>query len=898
MSPRWNSARPFIKYLLVALGLVCLYGLLGSIGVPWLVRSQFNQWSAQHAQFNANIQHISYNPFLARLTLNQIDVASADPNIGLHFRTEKLSINLAAWASLWGKRIVINDIQILQPKLEISGEASAVTGLFAKADEKNDQTPLAIQIDQLLLEQGAIQRKTAGTPLPATLQLDDIQLQLEHFTSDSADPAALILQAAVKQDAALSAQAKLNLETSVSYQSAAGLVFGAGVVRLNDIALTDTEQQASLLQAPLLEVRWKKLDLNQHQADIARIVAHHVQISGWLTAAGAFNYAGYAKSEQTDDHANPWRYRIEQLSLTDNELRLQDRSKPNGPTLALAPVSLSAQALNNSANAFQLKLDGLVNGQGHLEVNVTGADGAAQLAADIKVEQIELTPLNFYLQSIAKVDLIDGDLNLNGHLEYRADGKPQLQFNGAAVIDQLLVNRQNEDLELLKWKQLAFNGLRFGYPNAHLHIAEIVAEQPYARIAIEANKTLNWASLAINKTKPSPTGAALPVSIEVLRIRDGETDFADRTLEPDFAASIHSLDGTIKNLSSSPDAQATLLLEGKVDEYAPVRVQGLLNPLRTDAYTDIEMHFSNMDLTRLSPYSGKFAGYRIDKGKLTLDLRYRLENRNLEAENQMIMDHLTLGERVDSQQATSLPIALAIALLRDSDGKIDIHLPISGNLDDPHFSLRDLYAQAITGLITKLVTSPFTALGNLLEGDAEEYGRVAFSPGKALLSAYQKEKLLKLAMALQQRSALTLEIRGITVPEHDQSALAEVRLHNHVRHRWREELRSKGEILTRERKLAPIPEADYRRLLLVQYSESGLGSTSDHHQAWSELLEKFAASETDLRLLAQKRAARIREFLIKDGGISEQRVFLLDAQLEIKPGQALESLLLLNGSPN
>ncbi|WP_054774147.1 DUF748 domain-containing protein [Methylogaea oryzae] len=439
-------------------------------------------------------------------------------------------------------------------------------------------------------------------------------------------------------------------------------------------------------------------------------------------------------------------------------------------------------------------------------------------------------------------------------------------------------------------------GRQLGYPQGPLNIAEVVAEQPYARIAIEADQTLNWAKLAGGESKASQPGPAFPVAIGALRIRNGMSDFADHTLRPEFAATIHRLDGDIKGLSSNPDARASLLLEGQVDQYAPVRVQGMLNPFRAGAYTDIEMHFHNMDLTRLSPYSGKFAGYRIEKGKLTLDLRYRLENRKLDAENQVIMDHLTLGERVESKTATSLPIGLAIALLRDSDGKIDIHLPISGNLDDPKFSLRDLYAQAITGLITKLVSSPFTVLGNLLEGDAEEYGRVAFFPGKALLSPQQKDKLLKLADALQQRSGLNLEIRGVTDPERDRAALPEVRLQNRIRHQWRDELRAKRVELTPERRRQPVPEGDYKRLLLAQYSKFGLGTTQDAELAHQALLAKLAVTDTDLRQLAQRRAERIREFLVKDGGIAEQRVYLLDVLVESKPGRELESLLLLNGS--
>lgn len=934
MAWRIPPLHPAVKYLLALPAAVGLYALLGGVGVPWLLRSQLAQWTARHPEFTASLERISYNPFSAKLTLRQLDLAAGKAS-PLRLQVEELSADVEAWASLRGKRVVLGEIRIMTPSLEAGGDASALAGLLAAPD--GGQAGQPVRIDRLVLERGRIRQQSNGGTAPLWLQLEGISFQLEHFASDGDEPAYLQLEAQADSGAKLSAHASLtlaplsvdaavfvdglplqplwrrylslpalalkkgaaSLATPIAYRGDSGVVIGPGKLRLQDLELQDTAQQTALLQAPAAELRRVTLDLRRQRAEIDAIEADKAQAAGWLAADGALNYAGYATGGADGGATPAWRYRIGRVALTDAQVHFQDRSRPDGPTLALAPLSLTVGDLGNDSDAppFKLTLDGAVNGQGRLQASVAGSATPGELSADIKAEQIELTPLGVYLKSIAKVELADGDLDLAGHLDYRPGGTPQLQFTGEAAINRLAVNRQDDDLELLKWRSLTLKGLSASYlPPGPLHIAEIVADQPYARIVIEADKTLNWAKLAVGDDKPSKPGPAFPIAIDALRIRDGQSDFADRTLRPEFAATIHRLEGDIKGLSSSPDARAALLLEGQVDQYAPVRVQGLLNPFRAGAYTDIEMHFHNVDLTRLSPYSGKFAGYRIDKGKLTLDLRYRLENRKLEAENQVVMDHLTLGERVESKTATSLPIGLAIALLRDTDGKIDIHLPISGNLDDPKFSLRDLYAQAITGLITKLVSSPFTVLGNLLEGDPEEYGRVAFFPGKALLSVQQKEKLLKLAGALQQRSGLTLEIRGVADPERDRSSLAEVHLQNRIRHQWRDELRAKGEVLTPERKREPIPEADYKRLLLAQYGKLGLGVTQDTELARQALLAKLAVSDTDLRLLAQRRAERIREFLVKDGGIGEQRVYLLDVLVESEPGRELESRLLLNGS--
>lgn len=931
MALRLPKLHPAIKRLLAVLAAIGLYGLAGGVGLPWLLRHQLSQWNAMHPELNASVQRIRFNPFQAKLTLHQLDLAA--PAAPPRFHVDKITASIKAWDSLRTQRLTISKIRIVAPSLDINGDTA--DGLFISSSSA--PSALSLQIDQLSLKQGHLRYQSAGGTAPLTLQLDAITFQLEHFASDSKEPAALTLSALGAQGEKLEAHASLNLspfsvdaalqldalplpplwqrylhlpaltlnqgtaslQTPITYRDDQGVVIGPGSLRLHELELTDSEQQTPLLQALSIELRRVTLDLNRQRADIAAITADHARLASWLVADGTLNYARYAQNDHASDGKPAWHYRIGRVELKDSELHLQDHSHPDGLKLALAPLSLQLAALSNEVDAppLNLSLVSTVETLGHLELKLSG-DAKQGMTADINAQQIGLRPLNGYLQSIAKVKWVDGNLDLNGHLEYRAEGTPQLQFTGTAAIDQLAINRQDDDLELLKWQRLTVKGLSYAYPGGPLHITEIAADRPYARIVIEADQTLNWTKLKVNNGKPSKAGPALPIIIDALRIHNGTADFADRTLSPDFAATIQQLHGAVKGLSSSPDARAALLLEGKVDQFAPVRVQGLINPLRADAYTDIEMRFHNMDLIRLSPYSGKFAGYRIDKGKLTLDMRYRLENRKLEAENQIIMDHLTLGERVDSRTATSLPIGLAIALLRDSTGKIDIHLPVSGNLDDPHFSLRDLYAQAITGLITKLVTSPFTVLGNLLEGNAEEYARVAFFPGKDLLSTYQKEKLMKLADALLQRSGLTLEIRGIADPDKDRAALAETRLQNRLRRHWLNELRAKGfvdaEVPGHEH--SPIPDADYRRLVLEQYTESGLGIAQDQEQALNALLEKFAASDTDLRLLAQQRAERIRHFLAENGGIAERRLYLLDVQVETKPGQQLEAVLMLNGS--
>ncbi|TAN53961.1 MAG: DUF748 domain-containing protein [Methylococcaceae bacterium] len=1013
MALRLPKLTPVVACLLALSAVMGGYSWLAGAVVPGLVVGQLSHWNAAHPELQVSVRRVRFHPFQIKLSLGQVAVTAAADTVPQRLSVDKITLNLGAVDSLLGRRLTLAEVRIVAPRLEITDQVSALAAAFSSPEKSSK--PVALHVDHLALEQGSLSYRPAGSDA-TRLQWQAIRLQLDGYAGDSGKPARVQWESAGDQGEKLLAQAsfipspfsldvdlqgddlalpvlwrrwvplpalalqrgKASWQTPIHYHQTDGLSIGPGNLTLHDIALNDSERNAPLLQAPRIALHGVKLDVQRRRFEIDAVSADKAALAAWLTSDGALNYSRYFSPAAADEgNAAPaWHYRLGKLALSNGELRLHDESRPDGLQLLLAPLALHLESLTNEARmvryhsgpsrkmaasdvpAFHGSLDSRVDGRGQLALQLAAGAEPGSLALDIQAGQIDLTGLNGYLQSIARLKLVRGELDLAGRLEYQSQAGPSLRFNGEATVRDWTLNRRDDDVAMLKWRRLDVKGLRLAYPDVAVHVGEIIADQPYARIAIEADQSFNWSNLSVANAQLTPAltpeahspsaltpaqssrailpgpprasansgslsdsaprrlllpadlsrgeseargrgnkvAAALPINIDVLRIRDGVADFADHTLQPDFSTTIYHLEGAIKNLSSIRRTHADLLLEGLVDQYAPVRVQGQLNPFRAGAYSDIEMSFHNMDLTRLSPYSGKFAGYRIDKGKLSLDLHYHLEQRQLKAENQFTMDHLTLGERVVSKNATALPIGLAIALLRDASGKIDIHLPISGNLDDPQFSLRDLYAQAFTGLITKLVTSPFTVLGNLLEGDAEEYGRVAFTPGEATLSPYQAEKLTKLAEALQQRSGLTLEIRGMADPERDRPALTEARLQAQLRHLWQDEQRAQGKQPSADGMALPLAEADYRRLLLAQYTESGLGATKDQELAHRALLDKFAVDDRELRVLAQQRAERIREFLIKNGGVAEPRVYLLDVEVEARPGQELEVTLLLNGS--
>lgn len=281
--------------------------------------------------------------------------------------------------------------------------------------------------------------------------------------------------------------------------------------------------------------------------------------------------------------------------------------------------------------------------------------------------------------------------------------------------------------------------------------------------------------------KPSPShdraDNPFPFSVGRIRVEDGSVVFADLSLMPKFMTRIHSLKGSVSRLSSKKNSLAEIQLDGHVDQYGTVKVTGKTDLADFKRSTDITMVFRNVEMASVTPYSGKFAGRRIKSGKLSMDLKYRIQDTKLVGENQIIVDHLVLGEHVDSPDAVNLPLDLAIALLSDSNGRIDIGLPVSGDLNDPQFSIGPLLWKALVGAITKVVTAPFRALGALFGGAAERFEAVQFDPGEAKLLPPEKEKLKKVAEVMQKRPQLGLKLQGCYSPEVDGMELKQREVH-------------------------------------------------------------------------------------------------------------------------
>jgi len=532
---------------------------------------------------------------------------------------------------------------------------------------------------------------------------------------------------------------------------------------------------------------------------------------------------------------NFWSATIHTIDVTNCEVHWDDAAVLRPVSLSVDQIAVTARHLSNIAGSNQTATVSLRwNTNGTAQVGATVQISPPVADVTMNVTNLELKPLDPYLESFVNLFLTDSKLGVAAtlHMQMGTNDMPEATLRGDARLDDFAaVDAQTEDL--LKWKSVQVRGIDAGLQPPGVAVKEIAIVEPFARVAFDTNQNLNL--LAILKTAStnsessatngsvvatadppvSPTGFSKPapdaadpsshqslsqkvgailkqalapttntagssvlpkVTAETISITNGLIQFNDQSVQPPVLTSIEEVNGTISGVSSEELNRADIHIQGKAARTGPIEIRGKINPLNQSAPTELAVIFSDVDLTPTSPYSGKFLGYRLNRGRLGLQVDYSVSQRQLKAKNLVTLDQFTLGEKVQSPDATKLPVKLALALLKDRNGKIEIDLPIEGNLDDPEFRFGKVILHVLVNLITKMVTSPFAALGSLFGGKGEEVSYQDFEAGSAELQAAHAQKLNALIDGLYERPGLELQIEGSFDPSADAYALRKQKL--------------------------------------------------------------------------------------------------------------------------
>ncbi len=682
---------------------------------------------------------------------------------------------------------------------------------------------------------------------------------------------------------------------------------GRPLAKLERLDVSDTTVDLAKQQVVVGKIRSQKLETwaaleADGQLDWQKLFASQPSKPAAKAAAEPKSTPAAADSPKPEPTApsKPWQVLIKDVQLRDYKVHLADRSAKPEVTLDVTPLNVDLQNFDSlNGSPFNLRLDTGLGKQGKIS-----ADGVVNLAPvtaqlNVKTQDIDLRVAQSYINPFIRLELRSGMLGSDLKVNLKSTDPLALSVTGRAQIDQLHTLDTLKTRDFLKWQQVVVEGLNYQHGDS-LSIDRVNLFQPYARFMINDDRTTNIDDLLIPQpadsgaktaaAKPASNDKPLGIHIGGIAINDGSANFADFSLTPNFATAVQQLNGQIGTIDSRQAKPASVDIKGKVDRYAPVTIKGAVNPFDPMASLDIATSFKRVELTTLTPYSGKFAGYRIRKGRLNLDLHYLITKGQLKAENKVVVEQLQLGEKVDSPDAVSLPLKLAIALLKDVDGKISIELPVTGDLNNPQFSVMPIVWQTLRNLIVKAAAAPFKLIGGLVSGGgSEDLGTVSFAPGSSDLSKDAEAALVKLSQALKERPALRLEIEGTAAKSSDGPLLAEQRLEREYQYNYYKMLQRRGDKVPAQASLIQVPDNEkgpllegiYRTRLKTQPPAEwkDLGKEERTAKMRADVIKFWSSSDVLLRQLGQDRASSIKDYLVDKGQLADDRVYFIDANL-------------------
>lgn len=682
----------------------------------------------------------------------------------------------------------------------------------------------------------------------------------------------------------------------------------AGEIFLKTLEIVDAEKRA-LVNFPLIHVSMAPSELMSKNFHLLKVLVQSPEVHIARDPSGELSIQSIiAKSEddkeppRQESPATPLTVTLDEIGLKDGGFVFSDLFLGASSETA-SPVTFEIQGINIAAQDIST-VEG-TKGKVHVACRLNGKAplsaeaviGISPLAADVDltIEGVQVRWLEPYFTDQIRIMVTNGTLSTAGKLALSQSADKGLggRYLGKAALSGFSsVDKLHAD-DFVKCGSLDLRDMDFGFNPSHIRIKEISLTDFYAGIIVGPEGKTNIQTVMKKKKKEveeappaaKKEGAVTPVSVESITFEGGHISFLDRQIEPHYASDLVEMKGAIAGLSSEETATAEVLLEGKLDDHAPLEIRGKINPLAKDLLVDIVIALKDIDLSPMGPYAGKYVGQTLEKGKLFLDLKYLIEKRKLASENRVFIDQLTFGNRVESPDAVNLPVGLAVALLKDRNGEIHLDLPVSGRTDDPEFSLGRVIIQVLTNLLTKAATSPFSLLSAMLPG-GEQFNALEFDYGSYPLTEETQQKLDAITEVLYERPSLRLDIEGHVDAEKDREGLRHYFFNNKLKALKLKKLAKKGtgHLSVDE---VTIETDEYDKYLKKVYKAEtfekpknalGLAKRLPVPEMERLILQHIEVSDNDLRLLSLKRAQQVKDYILQSGKIEPERIFLVQAK--------------------
>ena len=1022
--------RRYLIGLAIVLVLVGAYAAAGFLAVPYFTRKAAVDFVRTHYHRTLSIGEVRFNPFTLTLDIRRLALPDADGQTLVSFEHLGVTLQLASlWrlGASFGDILLERPYvrAVIRPGGGLNFADLAQGFPPAPAAEQKPTVPPRIFIKRLAVLQGDVVFEDRTRPTAFRAELKPIVFELRDFSTRAAT-GGYALEAASPEGERLVWTGTVHLAPFASrgvfevsdlktgtvsrylgdtlpFELAGGsLAFkgtyeagGAGgpmavVLDVQNTTVTGlglrprhgTENYIDLARIAIDDIR---IELQKHAINIAKIALSGGEIKARLDESRRLNLlellppsssstepataapSGAARPTGAAPASQPWSFAAPEMLAEGFKVSAEDHALSPAAELTLTPVNVHVRGFNNSPDAtFEVAVTTGMSPTGQVEAHAKLTPKSATLSAQLEAHDLPLTQLQPYLTHYTSMTLLKGTLGTKLAIERGADGA--LVVSGATAVHDLRTVDNALKLDFVKWRELRVADIRYRSAPASLRVGTVTALEPYVRMVIAPDRTLNIKQVltpahapgqarpgaaeapadaaaaaeaagtptaappaapeapprgkSASRGKrgagtPAPTGPAapltpFPLSIGTVALANGSANYSDLWIKPSFAIGIQSLGGRITGLSSDPRSRAKVQLEGKVDRYAPWKLAGEVNLLSAALFTDLTMSFSDIDLTVVNPYAGHFVGYRIDKGKLSVDVHYQVEQRKLTAAQHFVVDQLELGERVESPDAIHVPLKIAVALLKDRNGVIDLNLPMNGSLDDPQFRVGPIIWKMFVNLLTKVATAPFALLGHLFGGGNEHLNIIEFAAGSAELEKPAQDQLAALAKALQERPQLKLDVPMVYAESLDRPAMAAARLRSQLGTRVLATRAGRKHPDTALELSLAEPQKHFK-LLLEQYQadlkdgplppsvaavqQAKRDETPPYDAAISELeaalIEHIQVPESDLQALGKERAQAIQGALVGAGQVETSRVFVVNAAQQPAPDDKVKVQLAL-----
>ncbi len=860
------------------------------------------------APLNLSVKHFALN----NGTLNFSDAAASRPTqLGL----TKIAVGLADFSTL-GKTPAHFTLSTAFRDAPGSLDAAGTLGLAT-------HTALA-QIDL----------KTLSLPL--------LQPYLDGVTAAQVSAGTVSANASVSADWS---QTPLNLKLGESALTVQALKLAAPRSKAPALTLAQGRIEVKQVDVPARLAEIARVDASGLTLNAERWKDGRID----LAALAGPHQAAPARSALKKLEQEPgWRYSIGELNLTDSSATWLDRSTPRPVKLTLAPLQLNVRQISQDMKRpLPLNLRVTLNRKGTLAASGEVTPTPLKLSLKLNAQRLDTTAFEPYFGQALNTVIASAWLNANGHLALSQARALKATYRGdAALVDVRMLDKVTSD-SFAGWRSLAFTGLKANYDASGVDIdtARVTFAHFYGRVMLDAQGKLNLkevvaqktgaaqsltrgaasdghepvpltpeaASAPVSASAPEPafvasaatadaaSGASVPATVVAaappqhpvrlhfgqLVLQNGRVKYTDNFIKPNFTADLVHIKGTVGAFGTESKTSAAVDIDAQLAANGPLAIRGTVNPLIQKPALDLTATAHSIALTNLTPYSAKYAGYPITKGKLNVDLHYKLENNQLSANNHLFIDQLTFGDHVDNKTATRLPVRLAISLLKNSRGEIDVNIPVHGSLDNPEFSLGGLIWHALLNLLQKAVTAPFTLLASAFGGNGQELGYVEFEPGSAKLSAASDKKLDTIARALADKPSIRLDLIGRVDPKLDEPALRELYVERLVKQQKIKGLVGNGESI--DLSTVTVTPDEYSKYLTKAYKNAdfkkprnliGMTKSQPDEVMKQALAEHASVDEASLRELAQRRTQHVRQYF--EGKIDSSRIFIVAPKLDAK----------------